>query len=104
MLNFSGRDQESKPIALHYAKILGEERIYTLISENLPVESEKDAVRLAKFYWSMLDQSILDEKNGLSILGNNNVRFSMERLLHIIGGYLSSSGYEDIWDKVVDEA
>ena len=104
MLDYSGTDRRAKNVALHYAKELADPALIEIIVGNRPVTSRDEATALAEFYWSMLDSSAEDFKNGIAIDGEVGVQFWMERLLNIIGGYLENSGYGDIWDEVCDNA
>ncbi len=103
MLDFSGNDKKAKQVALHYAKTLGNQWIYTLIDNNQSIADSNQARGLSLFYWAMLDQSALDKENGVIVLDESDMQYWMERLLNIISGYLSNNGYQEIWDKVSDE-
>ncbi|GLS26024.1 hypothetical protein [Marinibactrum halimedae] len=103
-MDFSGNDQKAQLIALHYANQFNEVEVIEIIKNNRSVDSKKTAIKLAKFYWDMLDASIDDYEKKKEVLGEIGLQYWMERLLNIISGYLSNSGYEEEWEKVSDEA
>lgn len=104
MLDFTGNDKKAKLIALHYASEMSDEFIIDMISHDKDVINSDEATRLSKFYWSMLDLSAKDEEEGNEVLGEVGQQYWMERLLNIVGGYLSKNGYDAQWQKVCDEA
>ncbi|TQV83988.1 hypothetical protein FKG94_04765 [Exilibacterium tricleocarpae] len=103
MLDFSGNDQKAKLVALHYANQFDDLITIELIENKREVTDKDEARKLAEFYWKMLDASAEDQENGVKVLGEVGLQYWMERLLNIVGGYLSSIGYEDEWNKVCDE-
>lgn len=104
MLDFSGKDGKAKDVAFHYARVLDRPLIESIIRDNGNVKNKDDAISLAQFYWEMLDRSAFDSEQGIEVLGEADLQFWMERLLNIIGGYLSTIGYEDEWNEVCDDA
>ena len=103
MLNFK-EDEKSKLIALHYAHKLDNVFIESLIKNNHSIKNKSEAVLLAQFYWDMLDQSAKDKDENIVVLNEHDVHHWIERLFHLIGGYLTSIGFETEWNKVCDEA
>ncbi len=104
MLDFSGNDQKTKLIAIHYAQSLGNGSVLQLLQNDGSVGEAKHAKSLTEFYWAMLDQSVQDKENNVVVLGEPDLQYWMERLLNIIGGYLEGVGYGEVWEQVCDDA
>ena len=102
MLDFSGSDEKAKVVMLHYAKQLKNSYIENLVTKEEDVSNIDEAKKLSIFYWQMLDSSALDKVEGNIVLGESDLQYWMERLLNIISGYLSTRGYESVWDEVSD--
>ena len=91
-------------VCIHYAKQFGDKHLEEIVSNNVLVSSKEDAIALSKFFWDMLEASADDRDNGVEVLGELDLQHWMERSMNIFSGYLSSTGYEDEWQKVCDEA
>ncbi|MDN3638769.1 hypothetical protein QWY82_08115 [Simiduia curdlanivorans] len=102
MLDYSGYDKKAQEIAIHYSNSLADEHLKPIIAGQQPVTSAMEATAIAEFYWCMLDQSALDEKNGIAIAGELHIERWMQRLLNIFGGYLENAGYAQQWEAVCD--
>jgi hypothetical protein len=104
MLDFSGGDEKAELVLLHYAKQFNDEFIIQLVERKADIQNRNEAICLAKFYWKILDSSAQDHENRVVVMGESDLQFWMERLLNIIGGYLSKIGYSHDWNVVCDEA
>ena len=103
MLDFSANDEKAKLVALHYANQFNDTDIVELLENQRVVKDREEAIKLAEFYWKMLDASAGDQENGVEVLGETGLQYWMERLLNIISGYLARVGYEKEWEKVCNE-
>ena len=103
MLDFSANDEKAKLVALHYANQFNDTDIVELLENQRAVENREEAIKLAEFYWKMLDAFAGDQENSIEVLGEIGLQYWMERLLNIISGYLVNLGYEKEWEKVCDE-
>lgn len=104
MLDFSGNDQKAKQVVLHYARELDNAFVFDLVNKDLDIRSKEEAIVLAEFYWAMLDKSAEDKEQGVIVLDEPDLQYWMERLMNIVGGYLSKIGYGDQWNQVCDDA
>jgi len=86
---------DDKTLALHYAKVLGDEISYDILENNTQLTSEKMAYDFSCFFWQMIDLSAEDyhAKRKVAGLELNDCEF----LFHSIGGFVISSGYSYQW-------
>ncbi len=103
MLNFSGRGQKAQQVCLYYAEKLGRHDLIPILASQAPIANGDEALALSRFFWEMVDASIADRDNNLEVLGESDLQFWMERTMNVMGGYLSSLGYEAQWDLASDE-
>lgn len=94
-------DEESE-YAVHYASKLND-KVALEILERGEVRNSGEAVSLSKFFWKMVDRSIEDERKDASFPWSEGAEFWNEKLMYSFSGYLESAGYEDKWEKLVDE-
>lgn len=104
MLIFRDHNLKAQQVALYYTEKLGKEELKAIFECKRGVKDKSEAVTLAQFYWDMVDASAEDKENGIEVLGESDLQFWMEKLLNLIGGYLTKNGYEAEWNKVSDEA
>jgi hypothetical protein len=88
---------EEKDIALHYAKLLKNIDTEEILVRGF-VTNKEEALKLKDFYWSMLDQSVKDQGEGVEVLKREGVESWMEYIFHSFNGYFVSNGYEEEWD------
>ena len=93
MINF--KTKEEKELLLHYADVFDNDTVKRILDEG--VKNSDEAKVLAKFYWDMLDQTVIDEKNGKFIC--EDLDYYLESILYLIGGYLRLNGYAAEWDN-----
>ena len=104
MLDFSGKDEKSKEICLHYAKQFKNADLIPILECSKPVSTEAQAKSLSEFFWKMLEASADDRDNGIGVLGETDTQYWMERSMNIISGYLYTIGFEDVWEKISNDA
>lgn len=100
MINF--RDSEQKRVFIHFAKILNDELALSLAMEEKEVSTKEEASQLTKFYWRMIDEAVIIDKNHDSVDGIVGMQAIMEDLINIVGGYLERIGFEEQWDAEDD--
>lgn len=93
--------EESEYIT-HYAKKLDDAAMLEILRRG-EVHSAEEAVHLSQFFWRMVDASVEDEKNNVSLPWPEGAEFWNEKLMTSLSGYLERAGYEAQWDQVVDE-
>lgn len=86
----------------YYAKKLNDSVTLEILRRG-EVLSAEEATRLSHFFWRMVDASIDDEKNDVSLPWSESVGFWNEKLMTSLSGYLERAGYETQWNQVVDE-
>lgn len=92
------RFKEEKEIALHYAKVLGDDLALKFINEG-SVDSKKDVEAIAKFYWDMVDLNIQETQS-------NSGKYSdmekwLERIYTSFHIYFNNNGFGDIWENAI---
>ena len=100
MLNY--QFEEEKDYATYYAKELERPIILTILNRG-QVKNADEAKALSVFFWDMVDKSIQNERNGVTLRWTESAEFWNKKLLHTFSGHLKSVGYTDIWDQIVDE-
>ncbi|EIK44752.1 hypothetical protein O59_002475 [Cellvibrio sp. BR] len=103
MLDFSGKDQKAQQVCLYYAKQLRADNLIPIIECKDSITSKEEAEALSRFFWMMLEASAGDRDKGIEVLGESDLQHWMGRSMNIISGYLSSIGYDGVWDRVSDE-
>ena len=94
------RYDEEKEIFEHYAKLLKQEQLISLIENNM-INTAEEAIALAEFYWQIVDKCIEEEK--LAEKAKTNEYWN-EKLLISISGFIERNGFEEQWDDVLDSA
>lgn len=96
------RFSEESDYVSYYAKKLNDTVTLEILRRG-EVLSEDEATHLSRFYWRMVDASIEDEKNNVILPWAEGAEFWNEKLMNSLSGYLERAGYEEQWDRVVDE-
>ncbi|WP_020410223.1 hypothetical protein [Hahella ganghwensis] len=96
MINF--RDQEQKDVFLHFARALNDDLAVAVAEHQKEVTTKEDAINLARFYWRMVDQAVLADRNSEAINGIVGMQSIMEDLINIVGGYLERNGFAEQWE------
>ncbi|GAB2189720.1 hypothetical protein MAH1_13280 [Sessilibacter sp. MAH1] len=87
---------------MHFANLLNDQKIIELITADNSI-SHEDAEYLSRFFWRMVDMSIeLENHTGTSLFEESN-EFWNEKLMLSISGFIEQQGFEDVWNRVVDE-
>ena len=95
------RYDEEKLAALYFADLLND-RLIRKIIEAGEVANSAEAIHLSKFYWRMIDASIIFEKFEKKLPFEGSSVYWCEKLANSLGGYLERAGYEKEWDAEVD--
>ena len=91
MINY--RDTKEKDALLHYAKILANQKVETIL-QNDGIKSTEDARELASFFWKMVDQTVIDSESNLVVAGYTSLASRCEDLMQTLRSHLSLL---DIW-------
>ncbi len=91
---------EEKEFILHYAKKLNRPEVEHIIEAGQAVTSE-EATSLSSFFWDMVDETVKDNKNGLTVAGQTDLEAMNEYVFESIRAYLRNNGYEKEWDEQV---
>ena len=103
MLEFTESTQNAKILALHYAKKIGDDFFILFLNSKVEINSPQDAIVVTTFFWKMIDLSIEDNEDGISVEGIDDLEFWMHKLFNKISGYLEKIGFEEQWDKTTKE-
>ena len=93
MIEFNA--EEEKSLLRHYADKFQNTRIIEIMDKG--VKSSEDANILSKFYRDMIKQTVVDEENG--DIFSEDLDYHLEKLVHLLGGYLRANGYEKEWNN-----
>ena len=93
--------ERDKSIALHYAVLLGHVAIQKIIEVGC-VNNENEAYALSKFYWAMVDVSVVDRDGDGEPFENMDKH--LENIFNAFYAYLGNCGYEKQWNQATDEA
>ncbi|WP_347986296.1 hypothetical protein [Methylomonas sp. AM2-LC] len=88
---------EEKDIILHYAHQLHAFNIVAIINKGY-VENADEAKQLSKFFWLMVDQSVIDAEHGIAAAGYHNLEAYNEYIMHSLRAYLIKAGYAQEWE------
>ena len=94
---------EEKLTALYFADLLND-RLTRKIIEAGVVANRREAIHLSKFYWRMIDASIIFEKFKKTLPFEGSSEYWTEKLLYSLSGYLENAGYGNEWDAESDNA
>ncbi|WP_020406411.1 hypothetical protein [Hahella ganghwensis] len=97
------RFTEEKQIVLHYAKALGDQKTIHIINAGV-VSSSEEAIHLSRFFWKMVDLSVADIDNGVTVCGKKDLEAWNEYIMDSIRSYLRKSGYSKEWEEQSDLA
>ncbi|GAB2199270.1 hypothetical protein [Sessilibacter sp. MAH4] len=87
---------------LHFVNLLNDQKIVEIITTVNSI-SREDAEYLSRFFWRMVDMSIeLENHTGASLFEESN-QFWNEKLMLSISGLIEQQGFENVWNRVVDE-
>jgi len=87
---------KEKEIILHYAKILGDSLAEEIVVRG-SLQNKEEAIYLARFFWSMVDQSNIEDEDG-----DDKSEYILEKIIITFMAYSRSSGYETEWDTITE--
>ena len=99
-MKFNELDQPAKTITLHYTNRLNNELAARVITGEANIASKEEAENLAYFFWTIVDEAVDDEENGLAIDGHSDLQFWLEKAMHIFSGYIKLQGFAEQWREV----
>jgi len=83
------KDQKEKEILVNYAREFGDQDIEKIIE--MGVSNEKEAIKLAKFYWKIVDKDVEDK----------DLEYYLEKIYTTLHIHFGNNGYSDIWDREI---
>jgi hypothetical protein len=100
-MNIEYRFPEEIEFAKYYADKLND-KITLSILELGTVKNSKEATHLSLFFWNMVDKSVEDHNNKVTLPWPEGAEFWNEKLMYSISGYLERVGFENEWEQVSD--
>ncbi|MFO1322395.1 MAG: hypothetical protein U1F52_22555 [Burkholderiales bacterium] len=86
----------------HYAGTMHDDETRRLLADG--VRTEPEALHLARFVWRMIDRMRADSDAGLVVLGRIDNGDLLPDVSYEVSLYLARAGFEEIWDRVADDA
>lgn len=87
---------EEKVFLLRYAELLGDKIAEEIIKRD-SVNSKKESLHFAEFFWNVVDLSNQeDARNG------GSSEYILEKIIITLMAYFNSSGFNEEWEMVVD--
>lgn len=100
MLEFATEDENARLLAIHYANKIGDEFIISFMSSKISISTSEQAIKVTRLFWEMVDLSIDDNENDISVEGVINIEFWMYKLFNKVSGYIATRGFEKQWESV----
>ncbi len=97
------RFPEEKQALLHYAQILGNKTIEEILL-NEGVRTSNEARELASFFWKMVDQTVIDSEQNITVAGYTNLESCCEDIMQSLRSHFIATGYMEIWEEESDKA
>jgi|GEM_PF-1031437 len=99
MLKYTDADVGSKVLAKHYTKLIDNDLFESFMLAKSDLKTANEATLVAKLFWRMVELSIVDNKNNLTIEGVSDIEFWMHKLFNKVSGYMLINGFEKQWDE-----
>lgn len=96
------RFPEEKNALLHYAKTLGNRKVEKILHSD-GIQSSEEARELASFFWKMVNRTVVDSENNVTIAGYNNLESLCEDIMQSLRSHFIATGHLDIWDEESDK-
>lgn len=97
------RFSQERDALLHYAKILGNNRIEKILNGD-GLKSPNEARELASFFWKMVDQTVIDNDANIVVAGYTSLESLCEDVMQSLRSHFIATGYIEIWDDEADRA
>lgn len=88
-------------VARHYAVKLNDAVVQKIVESGW-VGDKNEAYALSKFYWAMVDASVLDRDSSGEPFSNMDKH--LENIFNAFYIYLGNHGYDEQWSQATDEA
>ncbi len=89
--------EEEKLFLLYYASKFDDSGVEVILNRGHVLGSD-EADKLSKFFWRMVDQTVVDISQGVMVHGNLDLEAIVEYTFESIRAYLRNNGYEKEWD------
>lgn len=103
MLNFTENDENARLLAMYYANKIGDEFVIDFMASKVSISTPEQADRVARVFWEMVDLSVDDNDNGVSVEGIADIEFWMYKLFNKVSGYISKRGFKEQWEKATND-
>ena len=103
MLSFNQNTQAAQNLAVHYARVVGDQALIDFMSAKAGLDSNEIAEQIARSFWAITNLAIDDNKAKREFCGTCDLEFWMYQLFNKMTGYFSKLEYEEIWDRVENE-
>jgi len=95
------KSNEEKVVALLFSELLEDTKSREII-ESGRISSAEDAIHFSKFYWKMVDMSVIFKKYEVLLPFEGSSEYWTEQLFYTFGGYLEQKGFESEWENEMD--
>lgn len=95
------RFPEEPVIMLHYARLLKNSEVEIIVQQG-QVTNKEQAKCLAKFFWQMIDQMVIDRDNKVVVEGQADLEAWGEYIFESVRSYLHSNGYANEWEMYAE--
>jgi len=99
MLEFDEDERNAQVLGIHYAKKIDNKLAIEFMSSITSVSTSEQAEELTKAFWEMVDLSIEDNENDVSIEGISDLEFWMYKLFNDVSGCIEKRGFKKQWDE-----
>ncbi len=103
MLRYDEDSQNTKILAMYYARQVGGDALLEFMSGQSDLLSNEQAITIIQGFWEMTDLAIQDNHDDKQIEGIADIEFWMQKLFIKVNGYMTKHGFKDIWDASVNE-
>lgn len=94
---------EEKVVALHYAQQFNDSIVLAILEKDY-AENSYQAHHLAKFFWQMVDQTVIDAEQKKDAAGYTNLEACSEYIMQSFRSYFVRAGYAREWEAESDKA
>lgn len=96
------RNITEKEILSHYANYIQDAEILGTLEDG--VKNSAQALKLASFFWKMVDLTVIDANNGQSIAGQTSLESWCEDIMQTLRYHFIEIGYMQEWEDESDKA
>ena len=94
---------EEKAITFHYAQQFNDSIVLAVLEKGY-AENSNEAHHLARFFWRMTDQTVIDIEKKKDAAGYENLKSCCAYITQSFHSYFMRAGYSREWDDESDNA